>query len=88
MIFVEELMKRMIRNAHQNTCYNRVGCHISGIEYDTEIKSECEGIRLKTVPTIDRKGRAAVSASFFAEGPVLFCWIPKLLGKWGDTVVQ
>ncbi len=96
-IVVEELAKRMVRDGHQVTCYNRAGHHVSGAEYDAEIKSEYEGIRLKTVPTIERKGLAAVSSSFFsvlccafgkydvvhihAEGPALFCWIPKLFGK-------
>lgn len=96
-IVVEELAKRMVRDGHQVTCYNRAGHHVSGAEYDAEIKSEYEGIRLKTVPTIERKGLAAVSSSFFAalccafgkydvvhihaEGPALFCWIPKLFRK-------
>lgn len=96
-IVVEELAKRMVKDGHQVTCYNRAGHHVSGAEYDAEIKSEYEGIRLKTVPTIERKGLAAVSSSFFAalccafgrydvihihaEGPALFCWIPKLFGK-------
>lgn len=77
-IVVEELAKRMVKEGHQITCYNRAGHHVSGAEYDVEIKSEYEGIRLKTVPTIERKGLAAVSSSFFAA---LFCWIPKLFGK-------
>ena len=96
-IVVEELAKRMVREGYQVTCYNRAGHHVSGAEYDAETKSEYEGIRLKTVPTIERKGLAAVSSSFFAalccafgkydvvhihaEGPALFCWIPKLFGK-------
>ena len=96
-IVVEELAKRMVREGHQVTCYNRAGHHVSGAEYDAETKSEYEGIRLKTVPTIERKGLAAVTSSFFAalfcafvkydvvhvhaEGPAVFCWIPKLLGK-------
>lgn len=96
-IVVQELSTRMVKLGHQVTCYNRSGHHVSGAEYDAEIKSEYEGIRLKTVPTIERKGVAAVSSSFFAslccafgkydvihihaEGPALFCWIPKLFGK-------
>lgn len=96
-IVVEELAKRMVREGYQVTCYNRAGHHVSGAEYDAETKSEYEGIHLKTVPTIERKGLAAVSSSFFAalccafgkydvvhihaEGPALFCWIPKLFGK-------
>ena len=68
---------------------------MSGAEYDKTI--EYAGIRQKVVPTIEKKGLAAVSSSFFAalcsafgrydvvhihaEGPAFFCWIPKLFGK-------
>ena len=65
-IVVEELAKRMVREGYQVTCYNRAGHHVSEAEYDAETKSEYERIRLKTVPTIERKGLAAVSSSFFA----------------------
>ena len=37
---------------------------MSGAEYDN--KTEYEGIRQKYVPTIEKKGLAAVSSSFFA----------------------
>ena len=68
---------------------------MSGAEYDKTI--EYDGIRQKVVPTIEKRGLAAVSSSFFAalcsafgrydvvhihaEGPAFFCWIPKLFGK-------
>ena len=48
----------------QVTCYNRSGHHVSGAEYDNKI--EYDGIRQKFVSTIERKGLAAVSSSFFA----------------------
>lgn len=96
-VVVEELCKRMAEQGHQVTCYNRGGHHISGSEFDTKKLNEYKGIRLKTVPTIEKKGLAAVSSSFFAalccafgqydivhihaEGPAFFSWIPKLLGK-------
>ena len=96
-IVVEELAKRMVRDGYQITCYNRSGHHVGGVEYDAETKNEYEGIHLKTVPTIEKKGLAAVSSSFFAaiscafgkydvvhihaEGPAIFCWLPKLFGK-------
>jgi glycosyltransferase involved in cell wall biosynthesis len=57
----------------------------------------CEGLRIKSVPTVNKKGLAAVSASFFAtfaaafgkydvvhihaEGPAFMCWLLKLAGK-------
>lgn len=96
-IVVKELCTRMVRNGYSVTCYNRTGHHVSGVEYDDFNEIEQEGLRQKKVPTIEKKGLAAVSASFFAavcsafgrydvvhihaEGPAFFAWIPKLFGK-------
>ena len=87
----------MVMHGHSVTCYNRTGHHVSGKEYDIEHLDEYRGIRLKRVPTIDRKGLAAVTSSFFgclaaafgpydvvhihAEGPAMFSWLPRLTGK-------
>ena len=94
-IVVKELCTRMAQNGCEVTCYNRAGHHVSGAEYDKTI--EYDGIRQKIVPTIEKKGLAAVSSSFFAalssafgrydvvhihaEGPAFFSWLPKILGK-------
>ena len=94
-IVVKELCTRMAKNGYTVTCYNRSGHHVSGAEYDK--KTEYEGMNQKCVPTIEKKGLAAVSSSFFAalysafgkynvvhihaEGPAFFSWLPKLLGK-------
>ena len=94
-IVVKELCTRMAKNGYTVTCYNRSGHHVSGAEYDK--KTEYEGISQKCVSTIEKKGLAAVSSSFFAalysafgkynvvhihaEGPAFFSWLPKLLGK-------
>ena len=94
-IVVKELCTRMAQNGCEVTCYNRAGHHVSGAEYDKTM--EYDGIRQKVVPTIEKKGLAAVSSSFFAtlysafgrydvvhihaEGPAFFCWLPKLFGK-------
>ena len=96
-IVVDELATRMAKNGHQVTCYNRGGHHVSGKEFDGQSVNEHKGVKLKTVPTIEKKGLAAVSSSFFAsvccalgrydvvhihaEGPAAFCWIPRLFGK-------
>lgn len=96
-VVVEELAARMVMHGHNVTCYNRTGHHVSGKEYDIEHLDEYRGIRLKRVPTIDRKGLAAVTSSFFgclaaafgpydvvhihAEGPAMFSWLPRLTGK-------
>lgn len=96
-VVVEELSTRMVQSGYEVTCINRRGRHISGAGSDGQRLKDYKGVKIITVPTIDRKGLAAVSASFFAsikaafghydvvhihaEGPALFCWIPKLTGK-------
>lgn len=96
-VVVEELSTRLAALEHQVTCYNRGDHHIGGKEFDGGAGKVYKGVRLKTVPTIKRKGLAAVTSSFFAslfasvgkydvvhihaEGPAAFCWIPKLFGK-------
>lgn len=101
-IVVKELSTRMVCDGHSVTCYNRAGHHVSGAEFDNE--SEYQGIIQKKVPTIERKGIAAVSSSAFAalysalgpfdivhihaEGPAFFSWLPKLFGKKVVTTVH
>ena len=72
-IVAKELCTRMVQNGCTVTCYNRSGHHVSGAEYDN--KTEYEGIRQKYVPTIEKKGLAAVSSSFFAVhlGNMMWC---------------
>ena len=96
-IVVEELATRMVQRGHSVTCYNRRGHHVSGAEFDIGTAKEYRGIRMKAMPTIEKKGLAAVTASFFAalctafgrydvvhihaEGPAFFSFLPKWLGK-------
>lgn len=96
-IVVKELCTRMAQQGCEVTCYNRSGHHVSGAEYDDVDKTDYKGITQKYVPTIEKKGLAAVSSSFFAalysafgkydvvhihaEGPAFFSWLPKMLGK-------
>lgn len=96
-IVVEELSTRMAAEGHTVTCYNRKGHHVSGKEFDTNALSEYKDVKLKNVLTIDKKGLAAMTSSFFAaiksalgkydvihfhaEGPCAMIWIPKLFGK-------
>lgn len=65
-IVVEELATRMAAMGHFVTCYNRRGHHVSGREFDDAALSEYKGVRLITVCTVDKKGLAAMSSSFFA----------------------
>lgn len=96
-IVVEELSKRMTSRGYSVTCYNRRGHHVSGAQFDRKADKYFEGVRICSVPTIEKKGLAAVTASFFAalcagfgrydvvhihaEGPAFFSFIPKWLGK-------
>lgn len=96
-VVVEELSVRMAEKGHKVTCLNRSGHHVAGEEYDAIVGNSYRGVRLKSVPTINRKGYAAATASFFgallaalgrydvvhfhAEGPCATMWIPKLFHK-------
>lgn len=96
-IVVQQLSVRMVKKGHRVTCYNRRGHHVSGSEFDKSHSKEYQGIRLKKVLTVDKKGLAAVTSSFFAaircsfsradvvhihaEGPAFMCWLPRLMGK-------
>lgn len=96
-IVVEELSTRMVSGGHKVTCLNRAGRYPGQQSRETERCREYKGIRIKTVPTWDRKGLAAMTASvtgalaaafgrydvvhFHAEGPCAMLWLPKLFGK-------
>lgn len=96
-IVVEELSTRMVKAGHSVICYNRLGHHVSGKEFDGGSLKEYRGVKLKSVFTINRKGFAAMTSSllgaiyvafgrydiihFHAEGPCTMLWLPKLFGK-------
>ena len=96
-VVVEELSTRLAARGHRVVCYNRGGHHVSGRQYDVESLKEYKQVRIKTVPTLERKGLAAMTSSFFgalfaafgpydvvhfhAEGPCAMLWLPKLFGK-------
>jgi glycosyltransferase involved in cell wall biosynthesis len=97
-IVVEELSTRMVMLGYEVICYNRSGHHVSGKEFDIAFSDkEYNGGKLVQVFTINRKGLAALTSSFFAslkasfssakivhihaEGPAAMSWIPKLFGK-------
>ena len=98
-VVVEELATRIAKRGIDVTVYNRRGNHISGKEFNDDFMKakEYEGVRIITVPTIEKKGLAAASSSFFAtiksifgsydcihyhaEGPCAMLWLPKLFGK-------
>lgn len=96
-IVVEQIATRLVQRGHDVICYNRGGHHVCGEEYDIKGIKEYKGIKIKSVTTIDKKGLAAVTSSFFAgiksafssadivhihaEGPAIMSWLPRLFGK-------
>lgn len=96
-IVVEELATRMAAAGHRVTCLNRAGKHVGGKEFDVAELKEYKGVQIRKVPTLDKKGLAAMTASvtgaivaafgrydvvhFHAEGPCAMLWLPKLFGK-------
>lgn len=65
-IVVEELATRLAQQSYNVTCYNRRGHHVSDASFDTIKIKEYKGVKIKSVLTIDKKGLAAVTSSFFA----------------------
>lgn len=96
-IVVAELATRMAQWGFDITCFNRRGHHVGGACFDEKISNEYCGVKLKNIWTLDKKGIAAMTASFsgalhaafgkydvvhfHAEGPCAMMWIPKLFGK-------
>lgn len=96
-IVVEQLSTRIAAQNHQVTCFNRSGNHIGGKEFQTQQTGNYNGVTIRPVLTIDKKGLAAMTSSFFAaaraavgtydvvhfhaEGPCAMLWLPKLFGK-------
>ena len=100
-VVVEALSTRMAAKGHQVICCNRTGKPVCGETDEQTTQRIYRGVRLRSVPTVNGKGLAALTSSFFAslfsavsgadvvhihgEGPALFSWIPKLAGR--KTVV-
>lgn len=96
-IVVEELSVRMAEKNHELTVYNRKGRHV-GLEEQKQgrqAKKYCyKGVKIVTVPTMERKSLNAVIYAFFAtlkavfghfdmihfhaEGPCYMLWLPRL----------
>ena len=64
-IVVEELASRMVKTGNEVTCFNRNGKGCVSQKYGK--RYNFNGIEVKTVPTIDKKGMAAVTAAFFSS---------------------
>lgn len=96
-IVVGELATRMAKLGHSVTCYNRSGRFAGEATANNLKKGQYNGVKVRSVLTIDVKGLAAATSSFFAaircifssaeivhihaEGPALMSFLPKLFGK-------
>ncbi|NMM95233.1 glycosyl transferase family 1 [Bifidobacterium sp. DSM 109957] len=70
-IVVEELATRMAAHGERVVAYNRKGHNVAGAQYDGSANQHdapyiYKGVRVVPVTTIDAKGLAALSSSFFA----------------------
>lgn len=96
-VVVGEVATRQAKLGHDVICINRTSNHVSGSKYNTKKVKIWKGVNIDYALTIDKKGLAAVTASFFAsiksalsncdivhihaEGPGFFSFIPKIFGK-------
>ncbi len=71
-IVVEELSTRMVKLGHEVTCYNRGGKHVLDKKQKVDNIKKYKGVKLKKVLTIDKKGLAATTSSFFGTLKILF----------------
>lgn len=87
----------LVNNGADVTCYNRSSDKVENEYVGTVENNKYKGVSIKTAPTIDSRGVAAMVASFtaaicaafsrydivhfHAEGPCAALWIPKLFGK-------
>ncbi len=69
-VVVEELATRMAALGHDVTVYNRAGHNVAGSEFDERANRggdyEYHGVHIKTVQTLDIRGAAALTSSYFA----------------------
>ena len=102
-VVVEELSTRLVKKGHCVEVYNRKGKNVQDKNADLDKRNlkEYKGVRIITIPTINKKGVDALLYSFFAsiraifgkydvihyhaEGSCAMLWIPHLFKK--KTVV-
>ena len=98
-VVVEELSTRLVKKAHQVDVYNRKGKNVQDKNADKgkEKIKEYKGVKIITIPTINKKGVDALIYSFLAsiravfgkydvlhyhaEGSCAMLWIPHLFKK-------
>ena len=98
-VVVEEISTRLVKDGYKVDAYNRKGKNVQDKNADRENKKikEYKGVKIITIPTINKKGIDALIYSFFAsiralfgkydvlhyhaEGSCAMLWIPHLFKK-------
>ena len=65
-VVVTELARRMAALGHEVTCYDRSGADVMTGDAAGRCERTVDGVRVVPVKTIDKKGLAALSSSYFA----------------------
>ena len=65
-VVVTELARRMAALGHEVTCYDRLGSDVMTGDATDGRERTVDGVRVVPVRTIDKKGLAALSSSYFA----------------------
>lgn len=71
-IVVEELSTRMTKLGYDVTAYNRGGKHALDKNQKTKNLKQYKNVKIKKTLTIDKKGLAAMTSSFFGTFKILF----------------
>lgn len=71
-IVVEELSTRLVNKGHEVIAYNRKGKHALDKNIKVNNIKDYNGVKIKNVLTIDKKGLAAISSTFFGTLKILF----------------
>lgn len=71
-IVVEELSTRMVKKGYHVTVYNRKSKHVMDKSQKVANLKKYNGVELKYALTIDKKGLAAMTSSFFGSLQILF----------------
>lgn len=73
-VVVEELATRLVKNGHKVDVYNRKGRNVQDKNADKEKRNlkEYKGVKIITIPTINKKGIDALLYSLFATIKIIF----------------
>lgn len=70
-VVVSELSRRLVECGNDVSAYCRSDHSVAGVEFDQEPSADYEGVRVRYVRTIEGKGLAAASSSYFATKAAL-----------------